>query len=68
MEEMVSIKAKDFRVLYSALTYVLYGPEAIEEIEFHTLIGIERKDADKLSDELEDLYKKYAPKTIANGL
>jgi hypothetical protein len=42
----------DLLVINNALNEILHGPDAIDEVEFHTRIGVTRGEAERLLDEV----------------
>jgi hypothetical protein len=53
--DAVELSTGDLRILAAALNEVVGGPEAIQEWEFQTRMGVSRQEADDLLRRLRDL-------------
>ena len=47
----LELSAQEQLIINNALNWILHGPAAIEDWEFHTVIGANRSEAAKLLDE-----------------
>lgn len=52
----VRLSSDEIATLNNALNEILYGPDAIEELEFQTRVGVTRSEAERLLDALHELH------------
>jgi hypothetical protein len=52
----MTLSAEDVRIAHQALNEILHGPDAIEDWEFHSRIGVDRAQAIAVLGKLEKIY------------